>query len=248
MNEFLKINIQPLPKANILERIHKYIRKPYAFFHIVSINPENVMIAQGDEKFREILSESDIQIVDGIGIALGGSFLGIEVGERVTGVDLMEMMLENEKEEGLHILLLGGKSNVADTLAKCYQKKYPSNTFKGMTGISNIRSPKSEEENEILSIVADYKPQIIYAAFGSPWQENWFWDHRDKLKGIVCMGVGGGFDFVSGKIQRAPRWVRDIGLEWLFRLLQEPWRIKRQLRLVSYFFLLIRAKIGLADK
>jgi len=214
----------------------------------VSINPENVIIAQHDEKFRYILSQSDIQIVDGVGIALGGSILGIEVGERVTGVDLMEMIVKNVEGEGLHILLLGGKPNVADNLAKCYQKKYSKISFKGIEGIKDIKAPKIQEENNIFSIVADYKPQIIFAAFGSPWQEKWFWAHRDKFKGIVCMGVGGGFDFASGKVSRAPRWVRGIGMEWLFRLLKQPWRVKRQMRLFSYILLLLKTKFGFSDK
>lgn len=246
-NQFLKIDIKPLSKQIILERINKCIHTRYAFCHIVSINPENVIIAQHDDKFRHVLSQSDIQIVDGVGIALGGSLLGIEVGERVTGVDLMEMIVKNVEDEGLHILLLGGKSNVADDLAKCYQKKYPNIFFKGIEGISNIRAPKTDEERRIFSIVADYRPQIIFAAFGSPWQEKWFWAHKDKFKGIVCMGVGGGFDFASGKISRAPAWVRTIGMEWLFRLLKQPWRVKRQMRLFRYILLLIKARFGFSD-
>ncbi|QQS44677.1 WecB/TagA/CpsF family glycosyltransferase [Candidatus Roizmanbacteria bacterium] len=223
------------------------MRNSYVFCHIVSLNPENVMIAQHDEEFRNILSQGDIQIVDGVGIALGGSILGIEVGERVTGVDLMEIMLKNTKEGGLHVLLLGGKSNVADDLAKCYQKKYSNIFFKGIEGISNIQAPKTDEERRIFSIVADYRPQIIFAAFGSPWQEKWFWAHKDKFKGIVCMGVGGGFDFALGKISRAPAWVRTIGMEWLFRLLKQPWRAKRQMRLFRYILLLIKARFGFSD-
>ena len=160
----------------------------------------------------------------------------------------MEMIVKNVKEEGLHVLLLGGKPNVADELAKCYRKKYPHIFFKGIAGISDITSPKKEEEKDVLSIVADYKPQIIFAAFGSPWQEKWFWKHKEKLKGIVCMGVGGGFDFASGKVQRAPKWVRAIGMEWLYRLMLQPWRIKRQLRLISYTTLLLRSKLGFAEK
>lgn len=246
--KFLKIDIKARTKQEVLEQINKCMRTSYVFSHIVSINPENVMIAQEDEEFRKILSQSDIQIIDGVGIALGGSFLGIEVGERLTGVDLMEMIIKITKEEGLHILLLGGKPNIADKLANCYRKKYPKNFFKGIEGISDIKAPKEEEENEIFSIVADYKPQIIFAAFGSPWQEKWFWRHKDQFTGIICMGVGGGFDFASGSVRRAPYWMRTVGIEWLFRLITQPWRLRRQLKLVSYLFLLLKAKLGRTDK
>lgn len=245
---FLKIDIKPNSKEDVLERINKYIRSPYAFFHIVSLNPENVMIAQKDSRFRNILSQGDIQIIDGVGIALGGSLLGIKVGERVTGVDLMDLMIQNAQEAGLRILLLGGKPNIAESLAECYQKKYPQNSFKGISGIEDIKSPKKTEESNIFSIVSAYKPQIIFAAFGSPWQEKWFWDHKEQLEGIICMGVGGGFDFAAGHVSRAPAWMRSIGIEWLYRLMIQPWRFRRQARLLSYIFLLIKVKMGLSDK
>lgn len=246
--KFLKIDIKPLSRKSILERINKYIHTPYAFFHIVSLNPENIMIAQHDQEFRKILSQSDIQIVDGVGIALGGSFLNIEVGERVTGVDLMDLLLENTEQAGLRVLLLGGKSNVAEELAECYRKKYPNILFKGIEGISNMQRPKTYEEKVIFSIVADYKPQIIFAAFGSPWQEKWFWRHKEQLEGIVCMGVGGGFDFATGIVSRAPAWIRSIGMEWLYRLIRQPWRVKRQIKLVAYVLLLLKTKMGYSDK
>ncbi len=241
---FLKVEIKPRNLRSILEQIDMCISKSCVFLHIVSINPENVMIAQKDDLFRKILSEGDIQIIDGIGVALGGSFLGIEVGDRITGVDLMDTIIKKQGKEGLHVLLLGGKANIAEELAECYQKKYPHSFFKGITGIQNIKSPKIEEERQIFSIVADYKPQIIFAAFGSPWQEKWFWDHKTQLKGCICMGVGGGFDFASGQVARAPIVIRKVGLEWLFRLVKQPWRIKRQTRLLSFVLLLLKAKLS----
>jgi N-acetylglucosaminyldiphosphoundecaprenol N-acetyl-beta-D-mannosaminyltransferase len=82
--------------------------------------------------------------------------------------------------------------------------------------------------------VAATKPNLIFAAFGSPFQEKWFYQNRARLQGICCVGVGGAFDFLSGNIQRAPIWIRKIGLEWLYRLIREPWRWRRQLRLLVF--------------
>lgn len=240
----LKIPIKPQNMAQILEKIQKFIHTPYTFFHIVSLNPETLVRAQDDTEFRDILSEGDIQLIDGVGIIWGGSLLGIEVGERISGVDFMEILLKNMQIEGLRVLLLGGEADLADKLAICYEKKYPAISFKGLAGISDISQPKISEEQGIFSIVADYKPQILFVAFGSPWQEKWIYRHKRQLNGIVCMGVGGGFDFASGRIPRAPFWVRAMGLEWLFRLFKEPWRWRRQLRLIQFLYLIFMQRIG----
>ncbi|MCR4286006.1 MAG: WecB/TagA/CpsF family glycosyltransferase, partial [Candidatus Kaiserbacteria bacterium] len=213
------------------------------FCHIVSLNPENMVIAQDDDEYRNILSEGDIQLCDGVGIALGGSILSIQVGERVTGADLLEKVLKLGNEMGLRVLLIGAGTDVADNLAICYHKKFPNLSIKGFQGIRDIHHPHKEEEAAIFSIVSYYKPQIIFSAFGSPWQEKWFWQHRAHLKGIVCMGVGGGFDFALGKVARAPRFVRRAGMEWLYRLLSQPWRLKRQLRLIRFLYLVMKQKI-----
>jgi len=199
-------------------------------------------MAQDDEEYRNILSQGDIQIVDGVGIAIGGSILGIDVGKRVTGVDLMENILQDLNHSGLRVMLLGGGENIAEKIVLCYKKKYPHISFYGMRGISSIQDPHMTEEAAIFSIVADYKPQILFVAFGSPWQEKWIWNHRGELAGVICMGVGGGFDFVSGKVARAPHFLRSIGLEWFYRLMRQPWRVRRQIRLIRFMLLIFKQK------
>lgn len=226
--------IKKQSKTNILEKVEKYIHNPYSFFHIVSLNPENIMIGVHDEEFRNILSEGDIQLIDGAGVALGCAFLGIETGERVAGSDFMEIMLKYLDRSSLRVLLLGGRSNLAEELAKCYQQKYPQMQFSGMEGFRNVRKPSATEMEHIFTYVADYKPQIVFSAFGSPDQEEFFSRHKREFAGIICMGVGGGFDFAVGNISRAPVLMRKIGLEWLFRLVREPWRWRRQLRIWQF--------------
>ncbi|HRN71205.1 MAG TPA: WecB/TagA/CpsF family glycosyltransferase, partial [Candidatus Woesebacteria bacterium] len=135
--------------------------------------------------------------------------------------------------------------NLAEKLALRYQQIYPRSTFKGIFGVSDIHNPKKEEEEKIFSIVADYKPQILFVAFGSPYQELWLYHHADRLQGIICMGVGGSFDFLTGRVKRAPMLIRRLGLEWFFRLIVEPWRWKRQLRLVEFVYLIGKQRLGL---
>ncbi len=240
---FLQIPIRPENLETILEKILLNIRKECVFCHVVSLNPENMVIAQDDAQYRKILSEGSIQLCDGVGIALGGSILSIPVGERVTGADLLEEVVKRGDELGLRILLLGAGTDVADDLAVCYQKKYPHISIKGFQGIQDISAPTQEEVDAIFSIVSYHKPQIVFAAFGSPWQEKWFIEHKARLNGIVCIGVGGGFDFALGKVDRAPRLIRRIGLEWLYRLVREPWRFGRQLRLIRFAYLVMKQKI-----
>lgn len=238
----LSIPARSVDKEHILEKITLFIDKPSRFFHIVSLNPENIVIAQHNKEFKKALSESDIQLFDGIGVQLGCRILAIPATQRLTGVDCMEFILQAFHNSRLRVLFLGGKMNLAEKVAKCYSQAHPNSVYRGIEGITNISRPKEEEEKRIFSIVADYKPQIIFAAFGSPAQELWFYRHRDKLNGIICMGVGGAFDFVAGTVPRAPRLLRQAGFEWLFRLFIQPWRIKRQLKLVEFIYLVLKQK------
>ena len=242
VQNFLGIQVKIMSKKEILEKISLFIGKPSGFFHIVSLNPENLVISTKNELFRKVLSESDIQLIDGVGVSLGMSFLSIATAKRLTGVDLMEEIIKMYSTGRLRVLFLGGKPDLANKLSTCYNEKYLNLRSKGIFGIQNISKPSKLEENKVFSIVADYKPQIIFAAFGSPYQELWFYRHSNKLKGIVCMGVGGGFDYAYGAVTRAPKWVRAVGFEWLFRLIVQPWRFIRQLRLLKFCYLVLKEK------
>lgn len=236
------IQLKNFSKKEVLEQIIFYAQKNTEFIHIVSINPENVVVASEDKVFETVVNEAQIHICDGVGILLGGSTLGIDVKQRLPGVDMMDEAIKALNNGPTRVLLLGGKENLAEKLADCYQEKYPSMKFLGIQGFKNIKNPKNEENETIFSIVSDFMPQIIFAAYGSPSQEKWFYENRARLQGIVCMGVGGGFDFLSGEVRRAPQFLRNIGLEWLFRLIIQPWRWKRQLRLFKFIYLIFKQK------
>lgn len=229
-------------KSDILEDIKKYIMPLPKFCHIVSLNPENAIIALKRKEFEKVMMTAQISIADGIGIVLAARILGIAVGRRITGVDLMSKLIHMAGIMRLRVLLIGGNPNLALRLTQCYSKQYPEAKFKGMQGIENIKKPKKSEEDVIFSIVAEYKPQLVFVAFGSPWQELWIDRHKKEFEKSVCMGVGQGFDVAGGLVRRAPGWMRIIGLEWLYRLMSQPWRWKRQLRLVEFSWLVLQAK------
>lgn len=241
-NKILGISINPETKSSILENILLYIGKPSGFFHIVSVNPENLVTAVENQRFKNAIETAKIKIVDGVGIVIAGRWLNVNVGERVTGVGLMRNLLDMASERRLRVMLIGGRDNLALKLAKCYSNQFPEARFIGLKGIEEIKRPRSEEEGKIFSIVADYKPQLVFVAFGSPDQELWIERHRKKFSGCVVMGVGGSFDYLSGNINRAPIFIQKIGLEWLYRLIIQPWRWKRQLKLLKFIGLVLKEK------
>ncbi len=243
-NTMLGIVIKNNSKENILEQIKKYIDVPGDFFHVVSLNPEIMVISESDPEFKKTLSEGDIKLIDGVGILLGCAILGIPVGERTPGVDMMDEVLQSLDKRGLRVLFMGGQADLAEKLALCYQKKYPHYKFKGMIGFKDILAPGRAEHDEVWKEIRAFSPQIIFSAYGSPAQELFFYRHRALLPKVIGMGVGGGFDFAYQNVPRAPLWFRAVGLEWLFRLAIQPWRVKRQLRLLRFLYLVLRQKLS----
>jgi len=240
--KILGVSVDKLSKNEILEKIVKYQKHPTGFFHIVSLNPENLVIAQKNDEFRKAIETAQIKIPDGVGIVTAAQILSVQLGDRLTGADLAHELINWAGESRLRVLMIGGRPNLALQLAGCYNGRYPQARFLGTIGFSDIKKPQKKEEEELYSIVRHYKPHIILAAFGSPSQELWFYRNQKRLNGIICMGVGGAFDYFIGSVIRAPSFFRKIGLEWLFRLIVQPWRWKRQRRLLIFIWLIIVEK------
>ena len=235
----LGIDIQNDSIERILYTIAKNIPSKH-FFHIVSLNPEIIVETQKNNIFKEIVKTAQINIIDGIGVALTIQTLFKTPSKRIAGVDLMQQLLEYAGKNSLRVVLIGGTAKLADNIAKCYQKKYPDAIFYGLQAIKNIKKPTPSEMTHISSIVTDIGPHFVFAAFGSPYQEIWLWKNRKLFSSSICMGVGQGFDVEGGVVNRAPFWMRTIGLEWLYRLISQPWRWKRQLALPFFVFLVIK--------
>lgn len=243
-NKLVDIPLENLSKKQILEKIKKYIMMGREFIHIVSLNPENIVIANEDKQFFKAIRSAQIRIVDGSGIVMAAQMLHIPIGERVTGVGLTSDLMTIAKEMRLRVLLIGGMPNLAESIAKCQNELNSEAKFVGLEGIKDIKNPKIDEEARIFSIVTSLRPHLLFVSFGSPAQELWLYKNRLKLRGIVCMGVGGAFDFLSGTVVRAPTFLQAIGLEWLFRLIVGPWRWRRQLRLIKFIWLIILEKLN----
>lgn len=243
MKNLLGIVLPSDSKIDILDKIKKYILMPTDFFHIVSLNPENAVLAQKSKLFKEVVNKAQIKIVDGVGIVLAAHILSLKLSARLTGVDLMEELIKIVSHQRLTVGLIGGRPNLAEKLADCYNEQFSEANFFGVEGIKDISKPQKEEEERIFSIITNRKPRMIFVSFGSPYQELWLWKNRARLRGIVVMGVGGAFEYLSGSMRRPPLFIRKLGLEWLYRLIRQPWRLKRQLRLVEFMWLVAKQKI-----
>jgi N-acetylglucosaminyldiphosphoundecaprenol N-acetyl-beta-D-mannosaminyltransferase len=241
-NQLFGITIPTDTKKQILEKIKKNIGSRTYFFHIVSLNPEIMVIASQNPLFKKVVTTAQMRILDGVGIVIAAQMLNLKAGSRLTGVDLMEELVMMASNMRLRVMLIGGKQKLADSLAKCYNELYPEAKFKGVSGITDIKNPKKTEENEMFSIVAGFRPQIVLVSFGSPDQELWIERHKNQFKGMVVAGVGGAFNYLNGDVIRAPLFLRYLGLEWLFRLMTQPWRWRRQLRLIEFIKLAIQQK------
>jgi len=242
-NKLFNFELKKLDEKDILEKIEKFMMAPDGFFHIISLNPENIVLTSEVAEFNKVVTKAQIKLIDGVGVVLSGRLLGVPLGERVSGVDLMQDLVEMADRVRLRVVLIGAQQDLAERLAECYSQSYKNAKFLGISGFNDVSNPKMEEEERLKSIVADFMPQIVFAAFGSPAQELWLDRHSSLFKNCVCMGVGGGFDFSIGAVPRAPKMLRTIGLEWLFRLVIQPWRWRRQLRLFKFIFLVFKEKI-----
>jgi len=220
--------LDPLTMDEVLEKIKLYLSAPPRFTHIVSINPENCVIAQQNTSFREVWLKADLALTDGIGVVIAARLLGITSLTRVAGSTLLPRLLDLAGRMSLRVVLIGSQAKLADSIAKCYSRSYPEATFIGTNGYTDALNPSAEEEDALESIVRTTRPHFVFVAFGSPTQEIWINTHKALLRSSICMGVGGAFDYVSGAVKRPPALLSRWGLEWLYRLLTQPGRMGRQ--------------------
>jgi N-acetylglucosaminyldiphosphoundecaprenol N-acetyl-beta-D-mannosaminyltransferase len=217
--------------AKLLKRIDN---REKAF--IVAINPEKIIKAQEDPSLMKLLNSADFQIPDGIGVILASKFKGGQIRERVTGIDMMLKLCETSAKHQKKIFLYGGKPGRADEAKVKLEEMYPG------IQIAGTLHGYEKDQQIVRETINQSQADIIFVAMGSPAQENWIIANKDMLHPCVYQGVGGSFDVISGKIERAPESFQKLGLEWLYRLMKEPWRIKRQAVLPLFLIRAVTSK------
>lgn len=205
---------------------------------IYTPNTEIVMIAKDDNQLKELINNGDLIIPDGIGLIYGSRIKKKPLKERVTGFDTSIKLLEKANDKGYSLYLLGGKDGVAKKASENIKKQYPNIDIKGyhhgyFKG-SHLGIKDSEEEKVIIEEMNRLAPDIIFVGLGFPKQELWIDSNKSRIKGKVIIGNGGVMDILAGNSKRAPEFYQKFGLEWLYRLIKEPSRIKRQILLPKF--------------
>lgn len=207
--------------------------------HVV-VNVAKLVNMRKDPELDASVRECDIINIDGMGVVLGARMLGHDVPERVAGVDLFHELLSMSARQGYSVFLLGAKDEVVSETARRVQAQYPDLKLAG-----HHHGYFWDDEKALVERIRASGAQLLFVAITSPKKENFINKWRDQLGVTFVMGVGGTFDVVAGKVQRAPVWMQKAGLEWFYRVLQEPGRMwKRYLVTNSVFaWLLLREKL-----
>ena len=230
--KMLGIALSQVTLKEVLEFIYISLQKKEKKLFVVTPNIEILMFSRKNPDYQDVINRTDLALPDSIGLFFAAKILGVSLKERIPGVDLLENICRQVSKRPITVGFLGGGPGVALSTAECLSKKYPS--LKISFAIEEW--PASEDKIKP-------KSDILFVAFGSPKQELWIAKNLPKIDVRVAIGVGGSFDFISGKVPRAPKFVRNLGLEWLFRLVIQPWRIKRQLAIPAFLLLVFKEKL-----
>lgn len=221
--------------------ISEMVNKAQSCEQIVTLNAEIIYQAGKQEELRRIINRAGLVTADGIGTVWAARTLGCPQKERVTGIDLLLQTCSQASAQGWKIYLLGAAPGVALKAARNLEQLYPGLNICGCR--DGYFSP--DNEADIVAAINAQSPHILFAALGAPKQEYWLSRNRELLQVPVCMGVGGSFDVIAGIKKRAPQFFIDLNLEWLYRLLTEPARFKRQLALPAFALKVLRQKHSL---
>lgn len=230
---FLGVDVCNLSYDQITSSLFKRIEDNQKAF-IVAINPEKIMKAQHDASLRELLNKADFQIPDGVGVLLASKLKKGQIRERVTGIDMMLTLCKEAAKRQKSIFLYGAKPGIAEEAKRELLTRYPGLQIVG------VLDGYEQDKQLIADTINQANPDILFVALGSPAQENWILEHMNNLAPKVYQGVGGSFDVISGRIKRAPEMFQKLGLEWFYRLVKEPWRLKRQLELPKFLMKVLK--------
>ncbi len=245
MRKLLVILGAPIDDLNMheaLAQIDKFIaigRRVRRGHQIATINADFVVKSLRDAELRRILQEADMATADGMPLVWSARLLGVPLEGRVTGADMVPALAERAAQKGYSIYFLGAAPGVAEQAATTLQQRYPGLKVAGCSSPS--RAEVERGDPAIVAACRAANPDILLVAFGNPKQEKWIAQYAKELNIPVMMGVGGTFDFIAGVTKRAPRWMQESGLEWLYRLICEPRRLWKRYATdlvgFGYFFL-----------
>lgn len=237
--ELFGLQVDNLSMEETLARIDGFIASRRVHHHVV-INVDKIVKAHRDPQLREIINACDLVNVDGQPVLWAARMLGKPLKERVAGIDLMQQLIKHAAAKGHRLYFLGAKEDVASKVVETVRAYHPKAIVAGWrNGYWN-----ESEETDVAEAIAAARPDILFVAISSPKKEVFLARWKTKIQAPFVMGVGGSFDVVAGMVKRAPVWMQRCGLEWLFRLLQEPRRMWRRYLVedMRFFGILLREK------
>jgi N-acetylglucosaminyldiphosphoundecaprenol N-acetyl-beta-D-mannosaminyltransferase len=235
--EILGVRVDDATYDDLMQWVDAFVAsgRPH---HVITVNVEMLVAAHDDPEFARVLDRGDLNVADSTGVMLAARLLGRPLRERVTGSDGIHRLAAHSAQRGYRLYLLGAAPGVAERVAEILKAVYTGLEVAGVYA----GSPRADEEEDIIQRVRAANPDLLLVAYGVPAEERWIARNRLRLGVPVMVGVGGAFDFAAGVTRRAPAWMRRSGLEWLYRLVREPWRWRRQLALPRFLMLVLKQK------
>ncbi len=238
--QILGCRLDPIEADDAAARILAFARENRTS-QVVTLGTEMVVYAQRHPRFRAIVNDCALSLCDTIGLLAVARRRGALLRERVTGVELIERLCAGAAVQGLPVYFLGGAEGVAGDAAAALKLRFPALIVAGIcSGYF-----RDEQGLPIVRAIAASGAKLLFAGMGSPRQEYWLAEHLHATGCGAGIGVGGSFDVISGRIERAPELIRKLGLEWLYRLVREPRRWRRQLALPRFVWLVALDELGI---
>ncbi len=233
--KMLGCRIDALTMEQTLQAVEQIILLKHPVQHVV-VNAAKLVALERDQRLKHIVNSCQLINADGQSVVWASKLLGRPLPERVAGIDLMHELIQLAARKGYKVYFLGAREDVINSAVITIRHKYPQLKIVGFRN-----GYFGERENAaVIESIRDARPDILFVGMSSPKKEYWLADNLDKLEVPFCMGVGGSFDVVAGVTRRAPLWLQRCGLEWLYRLAQEPRRMwKRYLIGNTKFILLV---------
>jgi N-acetylglucosaminyldiphosphoundecaprenol N-acetyl-beta-D-mannosaminyltransferase len=193
--------------------------------YIVTLNGALLVQAARDPALRVLVNDAGLVTADGVSVILAARILGVDLTERVAGIDLVTALCEQAAAQGHRLFLLGGEPGVAEATARALRRRHPALSIVG----TRHGFFRSEDDAAVCGQVRGARPDVLLVALGAPRQEQWMRRWCREMEVPVSIGVGGSFDVLAGRTRRAPDWMQSAGLEWLYRALREPrrWQVIR---------------------
>jgi len=232
--EILGVTVHAVSMKSAAQIVEEFIEEGVPRL-VITADSSGIVLAQTDQHWRDILNSADLVTPDSNGVVWAARRRGTPLRERVSGVDLLDILCARASKKGYRVFLLGAAPGIADLAAERLQARHP-----GLQIIGTQHGYFSkEEEPEIVRRIRDLRVDLLFVAMGIPRQEQFIFDHKYEMAAKVAMGVGGSLDVWSGAVKRAPRLIRALKLEWLWRLVLNPRKWKKAVTLPKFWWLVM---------